>query len=327
MSNFQWDDSHISWFVNFFKDNESDITSRSFKREDIPMRGVRLVNKQDRRNLMEIVVGKGLAVRISGHPTGNKYAIRLFPKDVGNLPFSQEFLFDDRINDLPQSAWLNHWTTTTPVLNTWLTCKLEWLEIINLLKIYQAKGEITKSNLLQQWDRYKQTGLLARAKSTIALYALVRKAWMLFDLSHLGSYSSHDDLVLDMLFCDAELNFFSASMPGTQTASSMYKDLQHIEGFSDGGNFSGNYTEAEASRILNKKLKDITDEFQRSDGSYHYDKFLSSRLFASGYWLKELCKESDNDEIKRLLFEYSDAKGVVLKSILSAYNHERKCQN
>jgi hypothetical protein len=330
MSDFQWDESHVEWFVNFFTGN-SDIKASSFGRGNIPRIGRKPVDKQDRQNLMELVVKKGLAIAVVGRAGDNSYCISLIPEDAIKLHFKHEMLFDDRINNLPDIAWMNHPVPSTPLpissLLQWLKYKLIWLEIINLLRVYQVKGQIGKENLQQVWGSTMQKYLLIKAEEKVKLYTLVRLSWKQFDLTCEGLYQTPEDCFLDMLLVDAELMFFEDNVQERKSARQKYEDLRQIVGFKNYGVYSANYTEEKADEKVAELFRNLIPEIRLVTGEIWYPNSTSCRIFASGAWIMDLVKESNISEIEQAAKEYLEVKDLMMDHRLSIRNKKRKVRS
>jgi hypothetical protein len=344
MSDFQWDESHIEWFSNFIKD-KADVTASSFGRNNIPEIGRRPVSKQDCRKLMELVVKRGLAVPIIGKPDANNYCIHVIPEDSKKHCLDCQMLFDDRITDLPQSAWLEH---PTYFINTlfvpglehpiyfinksifsWLECKLQWLEIINLLRVYMVKGEISKENLQQTWDKDYQKILLLKAKKKAKLYALLCIGWELFDCTSDGDYSSPEDCFLEMLFCDAALQL-DATVQSTgrygqesDTIWQRYNALNQIVRYEKYGDSSGDYSQEEAHKNIVKISQRIIGEKKLANGEYIYNRNMKSVFFASGDWLMQEGKKYNDESFNQASKEVLDVGTLEFELELSITNRER----
>jgi hypothetical protein len=333
MSDFKWEESHIEWLSDFIKD-KADITASSFGREDIPRRGVKSVNKQDRRNLMELVVKRGLAIAVVGKPNSNNYCICRIPEDTEKHHFNQQMLFDDRINDLPQSAWLKHPLLSMPVPPTsssrpfleWLQCKLEWLEIVNLLRVYQVKGQIGKENLQQDWDTRMQKGLLLAAQEKAKLYTLACLAWKKFDLTDDGLHQTPDDRFLDMLFVEAALGYEPWRKQERKSIRRRYEDLRQVCGFAKYGDYSGDYTEENAREKILELLKDITKETKVADDKVLHCRTTDRRRFACGLDICNLASGCNDPELKKAVDELLTVKDLMIAQKLSNLNAERKIE-
>jgi uncharacterized protein (UPF0297 family) len=329
MSDFQWDELHIEWFSNFIKD-KADITASSFGRDDIPRIGRKPVNKQDRHKLMELVVKRGLAVPIIGKPDASNYCIHLIPEDSKKHYLECQMMFDDRITDLPQSAWLEHPVYfNNKLVFPWLDCKLQWLEIINLLRVYMVKGDISKENLQQPWDKDYQKILLSKAKKKAKLYALVCIGWELFDCTFDGAYSSPEDCFLDMLFCDAALQL-DATVQSTgrcrqenNTIGGRYNALNQIVQYKKTGDGSGDYSQEEARRNAVKMSQRIIGEKKLASGEYIYDKKMKHILFTTGHWLMQEGKKYNDKAFNQALKEVIDVGTLELELELLIANRER----
>lgn len=221
MSGFQWKESHVKWFINFFT-GKGDIKASSFGREDIPGIGRKPISKQDRHNLMELVVKKGSAIAVVGKPS---YCIRLIPEDTEKHHFNQQMLFDDRINNLPEIEWLNSKEVS---LIEWLFHKTIWLEIINLLRVYQVKGQISEVNLKQEWNSQNKKFLLIKAKEKIKLYSLLCFVWEQHDHTLHNLYQTPQDCFLDMLSVTATLMLSGDEVHRNKSARQKYEDLRQI---------------------------------------------------------------------------------------------------
>jgi hypothetical protein len=344
MSEFSWDESHIDWFSNFIKD-KADVTASSFGRNNIPGIGRRPVNKQDCRKLMELVVKRGLAVPIIGKPDANNYCIHVIPEDSKKHYLDCQMLFDDRITDLPQSAWLKHpvFSTNTSFTSclgypiylinnsilSWLRCKLEWLEIINLLRVYMVKGEISKENLQQTWDKDYQKILLLKAKKKAKLYALLCIGWELFDCTFDGAYSSPEDCFLGMLLCDALLQLLATakSQGGcgqeSDTSWQRYNALNQIVQYTKNGDFSGDYSQEEAHKNAIKISQRILGEQKLTNGEYIYNREMKYTLFASGHWLRQEGEKYNDEAFNQASKEVLDVGTLVLELELLIANRER----
>jgi hypothetical protein len=329
MTDFQWDESHIDWFVSFFEE-KSDVKASSFTRLDIPGIGRKPIHKQDRRNLMELVVKKGLAVAVVGKPCDNNYCVCLLPGDIEKHHFSQQMLFDDRINDLPQSAWLKHrllsvaiWPMSENFLYQWLECKLEWMEIINLLRVYQVKGQLGKENLQQDWDTRQQEFLLLKAEQKAKMYTLVRVGWGLADLTYDGEYSTPEDLFLDMLFAAAELDYGERHEQVLKSIHRRYEELKQVVHFKECGGFTGDYVEEDAREILMSMWRERTREIKLSGGEVAHSRFTRYLLFAGGSWLLDLAKECSSAEMKKAAEDFAAVGHLNMRRELSNLNRER----
>jgi hypothetical protein len=99
MTTFQWEQSHIDWFVLKFKDREKDIDARTVQRNYTQKRGERL-SSQDFRDLMRLVV-QNKSARVTMYcVSSKKYRIRMVSE---NYPYIQE-LFDKEFF-LNESKW------------------------------------------------------------------------------------------------------------------------------------------------------------------------------------------------------------------------------
>jgi hypothetical protein len=322
MDAFSWDESHIEWFSNFIKD-KPDVTASSFGRKNIPGIGRRLVYKQDRRNLMEILVKKGLAIVVIGQVTDNNYRIASISKNVRKLHFKHEMLFDERINNLPDIAWLAQTDPSKHLslasLLRWLEYKLIWLEIVNLLRVYQVKGQISKENLQQVWKPTMQKYLLIKAKEKIQMYSLVCLSWEQFDLTLEGLFHTPEDCFLDMLFVDAELEFFGENTQRNKPVKQRYNELAKIVMFERYGSLHGNYIEEKADKKIAQLFKELAPEIKLTTGEVWYQNSTSYRIFASAAWIMDLVKECNITEIEQAAKDYLEIKTLLMDHRLSIF--------
>jgi hypothetical protein len=93
MSDFQWNDSHVEWFVRTFKDKPGDVNAGIVHSYYHRKKGELQPHNQDYRNLMRLVVKKEFARVTQGFFTSRRYAIRMV---TGNYPYIQT-VFDQEL--------------------------------------------------------------------------------------------------------------------------------------------------------------------------------------------------------------------------------------
>jgi hypothetical protein len=134
MTTFQWEQSHIDWFVLKFKDREKDIDARTVQRNYTQKRGEKL-SSQDFRNLMRLVV-QNKSARVTMYcVSSKKYRIRMVSE---NHPYIQE-LFDEEVfsNEL---RWAFHFNSLF---------EGDYLGIIEKITEAYRQEILTKGNMLR----------------------------------------------------------------------------------------------------------------------------------------------------------------------------------
>lgn len=82
MTAFQWNEYHIAWFIERFKEERKEITSRVLQRNYNRRKGESKQDSQDFRNLMRLMVRNGLARVTSGCVSSNSYRIKLIDNQI-----------------------------------------------------------------------------------------------------------------------------------------------------------------------------------------------------------------------------------------------------
>ncbi len=106
MTDFQWKDSHIDWFIKRFKNESKDINAGIVAQNYRRKSGEPSLNHQDYKNLMRLVVQKEFARVTQGFFTSSKYAIRMVSEDypyIQTVLDEELFLFMQSQDTVPDS--------------------------------------------------------------------------------------------------------------------------------------------------------------------------------------------------------------------------------
>lgn len=98
MTAFQWNEYHIAWFTERFKEEEKEITSRVLQRNYNRRKGESKQDSQDFRNLMRLMVCNGVARVTNGCVSSCNYRIKLIDhKELFDKDFFRELEYEDII--------------------------------------------------------------------------------------------------------------------------------------------------------------------------------------------------------------------------------------
>jgi hypothetical protein len=107
MTDFQWQQHHLEWFVKIFSGTTKELSSGDIEKRYTPKKGEpkkgkskngeKTITVQDFRNLMRAVVTQKLARVTASHVRGKGYRIKMVNEQY---PYSQNFFFVERLRDL-----------------------------------------------------------------------------------------------------------------------------------------------------------------------------------------------------------------------------------
>jgi hypothetical protein len=106
MPEFQWNDSHIDWFVKRFKNESKDINAGTVQQNYRRKSGEPTLDHQDYKNLMRLVVERKFARVVQGFFASRKYSICMVSEDYPYIQtvFDEElFLFIRPLDTVPDS--------------------------------------------------------------------------------------------------------------------------------------------------------------------------------------------------------------------------------